>query len=99
MAKWILVYGPDPEEVVFVRNEDLTGQGVVQTLQRRGCTDAIFSTIGDRALAHLEAAGIRGWYGDPDRTPAQLARELAKGQLQRATSGTHAAPRRHRRAR
>jgi predicted Fe-Mo cluster-binding NifX family protein len=97
IAKWILIYEPETEGTTFVRNEGLTGKAVVDQLVRHGCTDAIFASIGDGALRHLDAAGIRGWYGDGDQPPVELARLLAEGQLRRAATASHRAPRHHRR--
>ncbi len=97
IAKWILIYDRDTGETSFARNEGLTGQAVVEVLVRHGCTDAVFSSIGNGALAHLNEAGIRGWYGPTDQTAVELAALLEQARLERAESASHVAPRRHRR--
>jgi len=97
VAKWIMIYEPETGASSFIRNEGLTGKAVVDQLLRHECTDAVFTSIGDGALRHLDAAGIRGWYGPDDEPPAQLARLLEQGELRRAETASHLAPRHHRR--
>lgn len=96
VAKWVLVYDTDSGEMVFVQNQGLTGRAVVDTLVQCGCADVIFSSIGDGAFAHLEEAGIRGWYGPQNKPPAELAELLQHGKLRRAESASHTAPQRRR---
>lgn len=94
-AKWLLIYDPGSGEATFVRNRELTGHWVVDTFVRYGCADAIFSSIGDGALAYLEDAKIKGWYGPSGGDPANLAALLAEGRLERAFAPNHSAPRHH----
>ena len=97
MAKWIMIHDPTSGASSFVRNTGLNGRAVVEELVRHGCTDAIFASIGDGALRHLDAAGIQGWYGPADQPSTELSRRLEQGELRRATSASHEAPRHHRR--
>jgi predicted Fe-Mo cluster-binding NifX family protein len=96
MAKWIAIFDPGSDELRFVQNRGLTGRAVTDVLQRERCSDVIFASIGSEALAHLKAAGIRGWYGPEGEAPNELLRLLKDGQLQPAEAATHDAPRRHR---
>ncbi|MGD8863481.1 MAG: NifB/NifX family molybdenum-iron cluster-binding protein [Myxococcales bacterium] len=97
MAKWIAIFDPDSEELRFLQNRGLNGRAVTEVLEREGCSDVIFASIGSQALDHLKAARIRGWYGPKDQSPAELLRLLKDDQLQLAEASTHDAPRRHRR--
>jgi predicted Fe-Mo cluster-binding NifX family protein len=90
MAKWLLIYDTETQEKEFQRNKELVGRGVVATLEKHGCADAIFSTIGPGALVHLELASIRGWYG-PEHVPAhELVERLKRGELRRAEQPSQA---------
>jgi predicted Fe-Mo cluster-binding NifX family protein len=95
MAKWLLIYESDTA-FEFVRNEELSGRGVVEVLQQRGCSDAVFSNIGQGALEHLKAAGIRGWYGAPDVPVRELIERLERGELRGAVEATEEGRQEHR---
>jgi len=85
VAKWILIHDTRTGEDLFERNEGLVGRAVVQLLERHGCKDAVFASIGPGALDHLQEAGIRGWYS-PEKVPArELIERLGRGELERAT--------------
>ena len=94
-AKWLLIYESDTA-FDFVRNEELSGRGVVEVFQQRGCSDAVFSNIGQGALEHLKAAGIRAWYGPPDVPVRELVERLQRGELKRAVEATEEGHQEHR---
>lgn len=96
MAKWVLVYDEGADAVEAVRNRGLTGSAVAELMAARGCTDAVFTSIGEGALRHLREAGIRGWYGPRGEPAAGLAARLGAGQLRPADEADHKAPQRHR---
>jgi len=60
-AEWIMVSDEENAVPVFVKNEGLNGKSAVEIAIRLGCTDVIFSEIGNGAFGHLHAAGIRAW--------------------------------------
>jgi hypothetical protein len=59
-AEWIMVSDAENAVPVFVKNEGLNGKSTVEIAICLGCTDMIFSEIGNGAFGHLQAAGIRG---------------------------------------
>jgi predicted Fe-Mo cluster-binding NifX family protein len=54
LAGWVLICDTDGEQRVFERNRLLSGMGVVDILERHGCTDGIFSNIGQGAFEALK---------------------------------------------
>jgi predicted Fe-Mo cluster-binding NifX family protein len=60
-AEWIMLAGDESGDVAFLPNDAANGKGAAGTIVAHQCTDAIFTGIGAGAVAHLEAAGIRGW--------------------------------------
>ena len=84
MAKWILVRDDDNGQITFEQNTVLNGRAVVEILVRHGCTDAVFTQIGEGAFHHLEQAGIRGWIGPAGTPVPQLLELLSRGELTRA---------------
>jgi predicted Fe-Mo cluster-binding NifX family protein len=84
LAGWVLVSDTDRQQNVFERNRLLYGMGVVDILERHGCTDVIFSSIGQGTFEALKTAKIRGWCG-PEGVPAvRLTERLKRGELEEA---------------
>jgi predicted Fe-Mo cluster-binding NifX family protein len=98
LAKWVLVMDEETGTLQRFRNVGLTGEAVVRLMVEHGCSEAIFTSIGDQALLHLRDAGIVGWYGPSGEPAAALAKRLRENVLRRAEQASHEAPRRHRRA-
>ena len=65
-AEWIMVSGAENAVPVFVKNEGLNGRCAAEIVIGQGCTDVILADIGDGALGHVQAAGIRVW-ASPER--------------------------------
>ena len=81
-AKWILIRD-EGGQTTFEQNTVLNGRAVVDIMARHGCTDAVFTQIGDGAFVHLDRAGIRGWIGPANIPVPQLVERLERGQLER----------------
>ena len=94
-AKRLLIYESDTA-FEFVRNEELSGRRVVEIFQQRGCSDAVFSNIGQGTLEHLKAAGIRCWYGPRGVPVRELIERLQRGELRRAVEATKEGRQKHR---
>lgn len=71
-AEWVMVADTDSRAFAFLKNEAANGRSVVELVSSHNCTDAIFSKIGNGALCHLKAEGIRGWVA-----PANISGEQA----------------------
>ncbi len=84
MAKWILIRDDDNSQITFEQNTALNGRAVVEIMVQHGCTDAVFTQIGEGAFRHLEQAGIRGWIGPASTPVPQLLEHLSRGELARA---------------
>ena len=59
-AEWVMVADTDSRAVAFLKNEAANGRSVIDLVSSQNCSDAIFSEIGNGALGHLKAEGIRG---------------------------------------
>jgi len=81
MAKWMLVADGDKGSQQFVRNEGLNGSSMAALAIGQGCTDVVVLDIGDGALRHLQAAGIRIWAAPGTMTGQQALELLARGEL------------------
>ena len=60
-AEWIMIADTENRGVEFVKNDGMNGKSAAEIMIRQGCTDAIFTEIGNGAFGHLKAANIRGW--------------------------------------
>jgi predicted Fe-Mo cluster-binding NifX family protein len=87
-AEWIMVSDEENAVPVFVKNEGLNGKSAVEIAIRLGCTDVIFSEIGNGAFGHLHAAGIRAWVAPVQITGQQALRMFAQSQLHAAETAT-----------
>jgi predicted Fe-Mo cluster-binding NifX family protein len=85
-ARWLLVLDA-PDRCEFVRNTELDGRNAARTLAEHGCTDVVALHLGPGAYAHVSAAGMRAWRGDPGLTARDLAERLARGALPPAEPG------------
>jgi predicted Fe-Mo cluster-binding NifX family protein len=81
-AEWIMIAEPESGVCKFVKNESQNGRGVVEILVREGCTDAIFTEIGQGALMHLKAAQIRGWGSEAGLTGEEALRHLEQALME-----------------
>ncbi len=85
-AKWVMIRDRETGAAQFVQNTGLNGQAVVAILASNGCSDAVFTEIGPGALAHLQAANIRGWFAPANLPVAEIAEMFARGTLKPATA-------------
>lgn len=60
-AEWIMIANTENRDVEFVKNDGMNGKSAAEIMIRQGCTDVIFTEIGNGAFGHLKAANIRGW--------------------------------------
>jgi predicted Fe-Mo cluster-binding NifX family protein len=74
-AEWVMVADTECHAFDFLKNEAANGRSVVEMVSSHNCTDAIFSEIGNGALGHLKAEGIRGWVA-PANISGQQALEM-----------------------
>jgi predicted Fe-Mo cluster-binding NifX family protein len=74
-AEWVMVADTECHAFDFLKNEAANGRSVVEMVSSHNCTDAIFSEIGNGALGHLKAEGIRGWVA-PSNISGQQALEM-----------------------
>jgi predicted Fe-Mo cluster-binding NifX family protein len=74
-AEWVMVADTECHAIDFLKNEAANGRSVVEMVSSHNCTDAIFSEIGNGALGHLKAEGIRGWVA-PSNISGQQALEM-----------------------
>ena len=79
-AKWLLVTDGS-EKGESIRNEGLNGRWVAEAFASRGCTDVIADHLGAGAYAHVTAAGMRVWKGEPGQSARELATALVQGRL------------------
>ncbi len=87
-AEWVMVSdlaSPLPE---FVRNEMLNGKSALEIAIRNGCTDVIFTEIGNGAYGHLTAAGLHGWVAPRDITGQRAIQMFESSTLQPANGAT-----------
>jgi predicted Fe-Mo cluster-binding NifX family protein len=87
-AEWIMVADTDTPVPVFVKNEALNGKSAVEIAIREGCTDIIFSEIGNGAFGHLKAARIRGWVAPEHITGKHALKIFAQSALQPTNAST-----------
>jgi predicted Fe-Mo cluster-binding NifX family protein len=87
-AEWIMVADTENRIPEFVKNEALNGKSVVDIAIHRGCTDVIFTEIGDGAFGHLIAAAIRGWVAPEHITGQQALQMFGQLALQPANVST-----------
>ena len=74
-AEWVMVADTECHAFDFLKNEAAGGKSVVEIIAGQNCSDAIFSEIGNGALGHLKAEGIRGWVA-PSNISGQQALEM-----------------------
>ncbi len=87
-AEWVMVSDlarPLPE---FVRNEMLNGKSALEIAIRNGCTDVIFTEIGNGAYGHLTAAGLHGWVAPRDIAGQRAIQMFESSTLQPANGAT-----------
>jgi predicted Fe-Mo cluster-binding NifX family protein len=70
-AEWAMVADTQCHSVTFLKNDAARCKAAVELIADLNCTDAIFTEIGNGALAHLRAATIRGWLAPPNITGRQ----------------------------
>ena len=87
-AEWAMVADTQCHTVAFLRNDASHGKGAAQLVAGVHCTDAIFTSIGNGALAHLQAASIRGWIAPPNITGQQALEMFEHLRLQPAEAAT-----------
>jgi len=87
-AEWIMVTNADNAVPMFVKNDGLNGKSAVEIAIRLGCTDMIFSEIGNGAFGHLQAAGIRGWVAPEQISGQQALNMFAQSQLHAVEAAT-----------
>ena len=87
-AEWIMVAETGNQTLAFVKNEGLNGRSAVEIAIREGCTDVIFSGIGNGAFGHLKAARIRGWVVPEHITGKQALKMFEQSALQPANGST-----------
>lgn len=87
-AEWIMVADTENRIPEFVKNEALNGKNAVEIAIHQGCTDVIFTEIGDGAFGHLIAAGIRGWVAPEHITGQQALQMFGQAALQPANAST-----------
>ena len=74
-AEWVMVADTESHTLAFLKKEASNGKSVVEMIAGQNCTDAIFSEIGNGALGHLKAEGIRSWVA-PANISGQQALEM-----------------------
>jgi predicted Fe-Mo cluster-binding NifX family protein len=84
-ANWIMTADTESHTSVFLNVEAGNGKSVADLLADQGCTDAVFSGIGNGALARLEATNIRGWIAPPNNSGQQALQMFGHLRLQPAT--------------
>lgn len=87
-AQWAMVADTSCHAVAFLRNDGSNGSSAAQLIAETGCTDVIFTSIGNGALSHLQAASIRGWVAPPEITGKQALEMFEHLRLQPAATAT-----------
>ena len=87
-AEWLMITDTGNPTPVFVKNEMLSGKSAVEIAHREGCSDLIFTEIGNGAFGHLKAAGIRGWVAPEHITGSHALNMFDKSILQPASTST-----------
>lgn len=87
-AEWIMISDTENRAPEFVKNNGLNGRSAVEIAIRQGCTHMIFTEIGNGAVGHLMAAGIRGWIAPEHITGQQALQMFGQVALQPANAAT-----------
>ena len=87
-AEWIMVADTENRIPEFVKNEALNGKNAVEIAIHQGCTDVIFTEIGNGAFGHLRTAGIRGWVAPEHTSGQQALRMFTQSELEAASAST-----------
>jgi len=87
-AEWIMIADTEKPGPEFVKNDGMNGKSAVEIAIHRGCTDVIFTEIGNGAFGHLSAAGIRGWVAPEDITGQQALQLFGQLALEPANTAT-----------
>lgn len=94
-AKWLMVLDSDSQQSHFIQNTILDGRSVVQLLRQEGCSEVVFTNVGEGALRQLKQAGIAAWYAPSGIPVPRLLEMLNAGQLRlarKANSGARNRP-------
>jgi predicted Fe-Mo cluster-binding NifX family protein len=87
-AEWVMVADTECHAFDFLKTEAAGGKSVVELVASQNCTDAIFSDIGNGALGHLKAEGIRGWVAPANISGQQALEMFEHLRLQAADSSS-----------
>jgi predicted Fe-Mo cluster-binding NifX family protein len=87
-AEWMMIVEPDKSGPEFVKNDGMNGKSAVEIAIRQGCTDVIFTEIGNGAFGHLKAANIRGWVAPEDITGFQAYQMFEQSKLRNVDVAT-----------